>query len=41
MDKDQAKLPVSMGLRNDRMDITFHFDRKEGGESFTITFPEL
>ena len=41
MDKDQGKLPVSMGLRNDRIDITFHFDRKEGGESFTITFPEL
>ena len=41
IEKDQGKLPVSMGLRNDRMDITFHFDRKEGGECFTITFPEL
>ena len=41
IDKDQGKLPVSMGLRNDRMDITFQFDRKGGDETFSITFPEL
>jgi len=41
IDKDQGKLPVSMGLRNDRMDITFQFDRKGGEETFSITFPEL
>ena len=41
IEKDQGKLPVSMGLRNDRMDLTFHFDRKEGGESLIISFPEL
>ena len=41
IDKDQGKLPVSMGLRNDRVDITFQFDRKEAGESFVISFPEL
>jgi hypothetical protein len=41
IDQDQGQMPVSMGLRNDRMDITFGFDRKEGGESFTISFPEL
>ncbi len=41
IDGDQGRLPVSMGLRNDRMDITFQFDRKEGGETFTISFPEL
>jgi hypothetical protein len=41
IDEDQGKLPVSMGLRNDRMDLTFHFDRKGGGESFIISFPEL
>lgn len=41
IDKDQGKLPVSMGLRNDRMDITFQFDRKGGEEIFSITFPEL
>jgi hypothetical protein len=41
MDKDQGKEPVSMGLRNDRMDITFHFDRKEGAESLSIFFSDL
>ena len=41
IEKDQGKLPVSMGLRNDRMDLTFQFDRKPEGESFTIIFPEL
>lgn len=41
LDLDQGKLPVSMGLRNDRMDITFQFDRKAGAETFTISFPEL
>jgi hypothetical protein len=41
MDKDQGKEPVSMGLRNDRMDITFHFDRKEGAESLSIFFSAL
>ena len=41
MDKDHGKEPVSMGLRNDRMDITFQFDRKNGTESFSIFFPDL
>jgi hypothetical protein len=41
MDEDQGKEPVSLGLRNDRMDITFQFDRKGGEETFTIFFPEL
>jgi hypothetical protein len=41
IDGDQGKEPVSMGLRNDRMDITFTFDRKPGEESFSILFPEL
>ncbi len=41
LEDDQGKEPVSMGLRNDRIDITFQFDRKEGGESFTVSFPEL
>jgi hypothetical protein len=41
IDGDQGKLPVSMGLRNDRMDLTFQFDRKSEGESFNISFPEL
>jgi len=41
IDGDNGKLPVSMGLRNDRMDLTFQFDRKSEGESFNISFPEL
>jgi hypothetical protein len=32
---------VSLGLRKDRMVITFQFDRKDGEESFLILFPEL
>jgi len=41
IDEDEGKESVSMGLRNDRMDITFQFDRKAGGESFSIFFPDL
>jgi hypothetical protein len=38
---DQGKLPVALGLRNDRIDLTFQFDRKAGDETFSILFPEL
>jgi hypothetical protein len=41
IDKDQGEEPISFGLRNDRIDITFQFDRKDRGESFSILFPEL
>jgi hypothetical protein len=41
IDSDQGSEPVSLGLRNDRLDITFRFDRKQGEESFSILFPEL
>lgn len=41
IDGDQGKEPVSFGLRNDRMDITFQFDRKGGGDSLSILFSEL
>ena len=41
LEEDRGKESVSLGLRNDRMDITFQFDRKDGGESFLILFPEL
>ncbi len=41
LEEDRGKEQVSLGLRNDRMDITFQFDRKDGGESFLILFPEL
>jgi hypothetical protein len=41
IDGDEGKLPVAMGLRTDRIDITFQFDRKGGEETFSISFPEL
>jgi hypothetical protein len=41
IDGDHGKEPVALGLRNDRIDITFQFDRKPGEESFSILFPEL
>jgi len=41
IDGDLGKLPVSMGLRNDHVDLQFQFDRKDSGETFSISFPEL
>ena len=41
MDEDQGRVPVSFGLRNDRIDITFQFDRKKEEESLSILFPTL
>ncbi|HSR13348.1 MAG TPA: hypothetical protein VLS90_18020 [Thermodesulfobacteriota bacterium] len=36
---DEGKLPLSLGLRNDRLEIGMEFDRKKGGESLTLVFP--
>ena len=41
IDDDQGKQPVSVGIRNDRIDITFQFQRKGREESFLMHFPEL
>jgi len=41
IDEDQGKVIVSLGLRNDRIELTFQFNRKPGEESLHITFPEL
>ena len=41
IDSDQGKLHVSLGLRNDRIEVTFQFDRKPEEEAFSILFPEL
>lgn len=41
IDEDKGKEPVSFGLRNDRIDITFQFDRKKTGETFSVLFPKL
>lgn len=41
IDEDQGREPLSFGLRNDQMELTFQFDRKNEGESFSILFPKL
>jgi hypothetical protein len=41
IEADQGEEPVSLGLRNERMDITFQFNRRDGGENFAVLFPEL
>jgi len=40
IDKDRGKSPLSLGLRNDRMELNLEIDRKGGGESLTIFFPK-
>jgi len=39
--EDRGKLPVSLGLRNDRIEVTFEHDRKPQEETLLILFPEL
>jgi hypothetical protein len=41
IDDDQGEQPVSVGIRNDRMDLTFQFQRKGQEDSFSIHFPDL
>ena len=41
IDEAGGREPVSLGLRNDRIELTFQFDRRASGEVFTILFPEL
>lgn len=41
IDKDRGEEPVSFGLRNDRLELTFQFDRQKEGESLSILFPTL
>jgi hypothetical protein len=41
IEEDKGKVPVSLGLRNDRVELTFEFDRREGEETFSILFPAL
>jgi hypothetical protein len=41
IDKDRGEEPVSFGLRNDRLELTFQFDREKEGESLSILFPTL
>jgi hypothetical protein len=39
-EEDQGKMPLSLGLRNDRMELTLHIDRKGAEESLTVVFPQ-
>jgi len=41
IDRDKGEEPVSLGLRNDRIEITFQFDRQKTGETFSVLFPNL
>ncbi len=41
IEEAKGKEPVSFGLRNDRLDLTFQFDRKKAAETFSILFPRL
>jgi len=40
IDQDRGKSPLSLGLRNDRMEINLEFDRKGDGESLSLVFPK-
>jgi hypothetical protein len=40
MDEDRGKMPLSLGLRNDRMELNLHHDRKGAEESLTVVFPQ-
>lgn len=41
LEEDRGEVPVSLGLRNDRLEVTFQFDRRAGGETFSILLPKL
>jgi hypothetical protein len=41
IEEDHGKIPVSLGLRNDRIELTFQFDRKREEESLSILFPTI
>ena len=38
LDKDQGKIPFSLGLRNDRMEVQLEFNRGGGAESLNLIF---
>ncbi len=39
IEKDQGKSSLSVGLRNDRMEMGLEFKREGGGESLALIFP--
>jgi hypothetical protein len=40
LDKDQGKIPFSLGLRNSSLEISLEFARKAGEESLVFVFPQ-
>jgi len=40
LDKDQGKIPFSLGLRNSSLEINLEFARSGGGDSLTFIFPK-
>jgi hypothetical protein len=41
IEEDEGRQAVSMGIRNDRIELTFQFNRAPTEETFSILFPEL
>jgi hypothetical protein len=41
VDQDKGEVPVSLGLRNDRIELIFKLNRTPDGETFSVLFPEL
>lgn len=41
VDQDKGEVPVSLGLRNDRIELIFKLNRTPDGEMFSVLFPEL
>ena len=40
LDKDQGKIPFSLGLRNSSLEINLEFTRSAGAEGLTLIFPK-
>lgn len=40
LDKDQGKIPFSLGLRNSSLEINLEFARSGGADSLTFIFPK-
>ena len=40
LEKDQGKIPFSLGLRNSSLEINMEFARKAGEESLALVFPQ-
>lgn len=39
IEEDKGKTPLSLGIRNDSVDLTIKFKEKNGNEKITIKFP--